>query len=192
MSLAAMGKRGTVTGKKYSESEKLEYYKRGQSHHFFGKRHSEESRKKIRDGVKNGAHLEAASKRMKEMNAARRGIKTGPKSEDTKRKISAAKRGKKTGPRATPSPLRGIPRTQEVKHKISQANTGKIRTDEMRLQASKAKDHLKNSVLCLETGETYESYAAAGKALNIRSSSVGKAVKSGKRFNKTFSFKRVA
>ena len=53
--------------------------------------------------------------------------KTGFKhSEEAKENMSKAKLGVKLGPNSVPSPLKGVPRTEETKQKISESNKGRV------------------------------------------------------------------
>lgn len=128
-----------------------------EKHPFFGKHHTEETKKK--------------------MSEARLGVSLGPHSVETKKKISNANKGKirssehkekirnaKLGKICGPMP-------EEVKQKISQSNTGKIRSEESKKKQSKSRTGLivsqktKNKISLALKGEN----GPSAKLLNVQS-----------------------
>lgn len=75
--------------------------------------------------------------------------------------------------------------TDEIKQKISKANTGKTRTDEAKQRMREAalkrtEDQRKYSykrVMCIETGEVYKSITYAGQILNVCTSNISRSCK---------------
>lgn len=47
-------------------------------------------------------------------------------SEEDKQRMSELRKGKKLGPNSVPSPLKGVPRSEDTKKKISEANKGRV------------------------------------------------------------------
>lgn len=103
-------------GKKLTEEAKMKLSEanKGEKHPFFNKKHSEESRKKIRDARANyiftPEHKAAISNGMKGKNTWSRGSVA---TNETRKKLSIALKGKKRGAM-----------TEEQKRKISEAKTG--------------------------------------------------------------------
>ena len=86
-----------------------------------------------------------------------------PLSEDTKEKIRNTK--------AQYNPNKGVPRTEEVKKKISEANKGKIFTDEHRRNMSLSKSI---PVRCIETGIIYYGATEAQRQTGCNASDIRK------------------
>lgn len=90
-----------VTKKKMKES------RRGEKNNFYGRKHSEESKEKIRNKKKN-------------IPSKTKGI---PLSEETKRKLREANSGEKSGMYGKPSPMRGRKHSEETKAKMSKSHS---------------------------------------------------------------------
>tara|TARA_R110000868_G_scaffold363011_4_gene625264 strand:+ start:842 stop:1552 length:711 start_codon:yes stop_codon:yes gene_type:complete len=132
------------------------YGKIGEKHHLFGKKHSEESKIKMKDSHTGVKLSEEHKKRLKGVNKGRK------HSEEAKQKISAAKTGEKHH-------MFGKSLTDEHKQKIKASNTGIIKSD-------KTKELLrKNNVFCKPCkilGEVYISVREASRHLNISPSTI--------------------
>lgn len=114
-----------LKGKKLSEEHKRKLseshqYQYGEKNSFFGKKHTEESKQKIRDKRKLQVFTEETRKKLSE---SRKGKKH---SEETKQKISKSKKGKSNAHNI------GVPLSKEHKQKISEANKGHTVTEATR------------------------------------------------------------
>ena len=98
-----------------------------------------------------------------------------PKSEETRRKISEANKGRQ--------------HTLEEKAKVSEALKGKSFTDEHKKRIGDANkvSHIK-SVLCVETGQVFDSLKEAGKYFNTDCSNIGHVCKGRQEKAKGFHF----
>lgn len=77
--------------------------------------------------------------------------------------------------RGLPSPQRGVPLSEEHKKRIAAGRTGRphphkgcVFTPEHRKNLSAAHDHQKRGVICVETGQVYESIKEAETQTRIR------------------------
>jgi len=151
----------------------------GEKNPFYGKTHNEEVRKKISENIKQ-AYIDdpllakrLADKRRgrplsEEHKAKLRGYQPWlgkHHSEETKEKIS--KKNKKYYENHHP-PNYGEPRSEEVKEKLREANLGKKQSQETidkRLKSRGGKFKVK--VICIETGEIFESIQFLANTLDI-------------------------
>lgn len=97
--------------------------------------------------------IDSANKRMSESK------KGNPCSEEHKMRIAQANKGKR--------------HTEETRRKISESRKGKRHTEEARLKMSKAKK--KKSVICVETGEIFDSILDAHRQTGISDSNISMA-----------------
>ena len=114
-----------------------------------GKKHSEETKEKIRikratqvmtDETK--AKISIASQGRRASEATLEKMRSKTCSDETKQKISDANKGK-------PSKLKGIPRTEETKKKVSNSKLGKSRSEETKIklrEANLGKKHTAESI----------------------------------------------
>jgi group I intron endonuclease len=91
----------------------------GEKNGFYGKKHTEETKKKIGDKNRNKKHSPETIEKMK---LAHRGQKL---TEEHKRKISESRKGEKNPMYGKPSPMRGKKHTKETKKKISNTLKGR-------------------------------------------------------------------
>ena len=147
--LTSGGEHPTVTD---VTREKLSTIRKGKRPHAFDDTFRQKISEiaKTRVGEKNPMygrkHTEEARKRMSEVNIGRVSPNKGKKlSEETKLKISQSHKGKYVGEN---SPNWGKPKSEETKRKLSLANMNK------RMGAD---NHKSRKVLCIETGEIFNS-----------------------------------
>lgn len=107
--------------------KKISEAKKGEKNHFFGKHHSDESKRKNSEsnkGIQAGEkhpmfgkhHSEETRKKISKANKGKPSPNKGKSlSDETKRKMSKAKKGK-------PSHNKGVPMSEEQKKKISESN----------------------------------------------------------------------
>jgi len=114
----------------------------GEKNHFYGKNHSDETKKKISE-ARNGSEVSEEVK--KKISASHKGK---PKSEEHKRKLSEAKKGQKLSEetkkkiseslKGENSPNYGKEFSEEHKRKIAEALTDKPKTEEHKRKLSEA------------------------------------------------------
>ena len=142
------------TRQKISESEK-------------GKIVSLESRQKMSVAQKQKALSEGTLNNLREMAKNRVGTH---RTEETKQKISKALKGHpSTTPKGKNHPNYGKHLSDETRQKISKKAKARI-TDEFRYNTSK---RFSKSVICVETGEIFQSITDAAKTYNISPSQLG-------------------
>ncbi len=131
-----------------------------------GKKHTDETKKKISKASKN-----MSDETKKKIGDSSRGKKL---TEEHRKKIGEANKGKKL--------------TEEQKLKISEANKGntkmlgKIHSDETKKKISESKKGIKNpkkcvKVICITTGEIFESQTDAASKLNLKQQSISRVCK---------------
>lgn len=108
------GKDHPMYGKKHTEESKrkMSESRKGDLNHFYGKTHTEETKRKISESLKGTTHTE-----------------------ETKTKMSEARKGKFTG---KDHPMYGKTHTEEAKRKISEASKGRIHSEEARRKMSES------------------------------------------------------
>jgi len=111
-----------------------------------GKKHSEEAKRKISESLK-GKHWKLSEETRKKLSEAKKGKKL---SEETRKKMSEAKKGKHWK------------LSEETRKKMSEAKKGKL---------INRKDRSKK-VLCVETGEVFESARDAHRQTGINPGSI--------------------
>lgn len=195
---------GTVAGLKHSEhtkkilsakfSGKNNYFygKRyiGKSNPFYGKQHSEESRAKMSESHigeipwNKGESGIYSDETLKRMSVAKKGI---PLSEEHKRNIKLSQSGEN-------HPMFGKKHTEEAKEKMRQKALGKKATAETRAKMSESQKGDKNhnygktggkwhgakKVVCITTGEVFNSIIEAAEHYNCNRSDITQCCK-GKR-----------
>jgi len=128
----------TSGGDNYIRSEetrnKISEALKGEKHHFYGKKFSDETKEKMRQATLGMKHTEESIKKMSGENHHNYG-KTH--SEEWKKKMSERMSGSN-------HPLYGKPRSDETKEKLRQANLGKKHSDE-------TKEKMRNLVISDET-----------------------------------------
>jgi len=144
--------RSMLISKKYS----------GKNHPMYGKKHSEETLKKLSEKRKGKSTIsEYQRQRIAESNRARKGTKKGPHSEETKRKISESKKGRKHphkfGERK--------PMCKEHKQKISESLKGRLFSTETKKKISESlkgkskgnngKNNNAKKVFCVELNKIF-------------------------------------
>ena len=144
----------------------------------FGRRHSEETKQKMSEaqkGEKNhgfGKHLSEETKA--KLSKANKGKII---SEETRKKISEAKKGKTSwikGKHWTPEMRakmserqKGVRLSEETKKKISEADKGKPLSKE---HVAKIAEANKKTVICIETGELFNSVKEAAEYAKVNQS----------------------
>lgn len=132
MSESRKGSKHPLWGKKHSEESKRKNSESnksscaGEKNGMFGKHHSEETRKKIGDSERGWKHTEEAKRKQSE---AAKKIHTGLKrSEETKRKLSEARKGKDPWNKGKKFGKREKKRTfsEEARRNISEGCKGRI------------------------------------------------------------------
>ena len=161
-------KRGGLGGKRDISDELRNRYRinnSGENHPQYGKKHSEETKKKIgefKKGNKNmlgKKHSEETKKRLSELNKGKPNPNKGIKmSDETRMKMSEAKKGK-------PSPMKGIERSEEFKTKLRIANIGKKLSKETREKMGKSRE---KKVILLNTKEVFNSLNEAIIKVNLK------------------------
>ena len=153
-SILYIGEGNPFYGKHHSEevrratSERDKLLFRGEGNPFYGKHHTDEAKKKISDANRGRKFTQ---EQIQHMSDAKLGH---VHSEETKRKIGVAHKGRvySSDSRANMGRPKGIPISEETKRKLS-------------ISCSKPKKH-KTPVICVETGEVYDSVASAMKFTN--------------------------
>ena len=135
----------------------------GELHPLFGKNHSKETRKKIsekaklRTGEKNPffgkTHSNEVKRKVGEAQIGR------PKSVEERKSISERTKGKN-------NPMYGRKHTEEAKEINRLAHLGKSPSKEVREKMSK-NNSKKRKIICLNTGEVFESIVKASKVKNV-------------------------
>jgi group I intron endonuclease len=128
-------------------------------------------------------HTDVAKQKMSNAKKGKQSPRKGCKlSEDTKKKLSDSHKGKYHG-------LPIVSKTREKsqnnnsgfsdihKQKISRALKGIQRSDAVRENMSKAQTKTKKPVICIVTGEIFESQTAAMKRFNINKTLIGRVCK---------------
>lgn len=152
----------------------------GENNPFYGKRHSEDTKKIIRE--KNKVH--ASNRDISGENNPMYGKKLTPEekkkrsealkgrhhSEDTKKKMSDAR---KEWYRLHPDYKRPK-RTQENKEKMKQAMTGRKMDEEWKRKIGEG--HAPYFCICVETGEKFHSFAEAGRQKGVDKASIQRVV----------------
>ena len=102
--------------------------KTGVENPFYGKRHTDETRRKISEANKGRTRAPFSEEHRKKISET---LKGHTFSEESRRKMSEAKKGK-------PSPRKGVTLSDETKKKMSESLKGKHRSDETRKKISEA------------------------------------------------------
>jgi len=145
-----------------------------------GFKHSEETKEKLRLANTGNKHSDETKKKISE--AARN------MSDETKKKISDGNKGKKISiehKNKISETNTGRKLTEEQKEKISKSNIGnkkmlgKTHNDETKKKISESKKGVSNilkkiKIICVTTGEIYESATDAAKILNIGQQSISR------------------
>jgi group I intron endonuclease len=145
-----------------------------------GFKHSEETKEKLRLANTGNKHSDESKRKISE--AARN------MSDETKKKISDGNKGKIISDehkKLISASNTGRKLTQEQKEKISKANIGnkkmlgKTHNDETKKKISDSKKGVSNilkkiKIICVTTGEIYESATDAGKILDIKQSNISR------------------
>ena len=166
ISEANKGENHPFYGKHHSEEAKqmISEANKGENNPFYGKHHSEEAKQKISEKIKGenhpmyGKHHSEEAKQM--ISKAHKGKHN---SEEHNKKISEAKKG--------------IQLSEEHKKKIGEANKGKQLSEETKMKISEAKN---KKVICITTGEIFDSMKEASYHYNVAQSNMSKCCK-GKR-----------
>lgn len=98
-----------------------------------GKKHSEETKKRMSDAQKGKTFSEETCKRISE---SKKGHKY---SEEAKKHMSEAHKGKSSPLKGRPSPLKGRTRSEEIKRKLSEICKGRKNSEEAKKKMSEAK-----------------------------------------------------
>ena len=137
--------------------EKLSYLNSGERHPHYGKKTPPEVLKKMSDSMK--VHSKEISERMTGLFAGEKHPMYGKHhTEEAKRKMSEAKRGRKPW-------IAGKKHKPESLKKLSENRKGK---------AMGENNKMSKAVICVETGETYESQRIASRATGIRQSDISR------------------
>lgn len=121
----------------------------GEKNGMYGKKHTEETKRKISENKKGKLAGENSPHWGK------------PKSEESRRKMSLSRKGKYTG---KDNPMYGKTHTEEARRKMSEANKG--RTGE--------KSHASKKVKCVSTNEVFVSATEAGKHFGLKGNYVAR------------------
>ena len=156
MSELNKGKNNPMYGKHLSEEtrKKMSESLKGKNHPLYGKYHSEETKLKM-------------SESMKGKNAGKNHPLYGKHhSEETKRMMSELNKGKN-------NPMYGKHHSEETKLKMSESSKGKHHSDEAKKKMSEShKGKLSKKVICITTGEIFNSVTEAGNYYNVLKSSI--------------------
>ena len=117
-----------------------------------GKKCSEETKRKLSEINKGKKHSEEARKKISEA------LKGKPKSKEAIEKTASKNRGKK--------------RTEEFRKRMSEINKGKISNNKGKPMSQEQKDKLRKAlgkkVICVETGEIFDSAREVARKKNIQ------------------------
>lgn len=145
-----------------------------------GFKHSEQTKEKLRKANLGKKHSDETRKKMSEIGKN--------KSDETKKKMSESHKGKKITDehkKLISVSNTGRKLTDEQKEKISKANIGnkkmlgKTHNDETKKKISESKKGVSNvskkvKIICVTTGEIYDSATDAGKILGFRQSNISR------------------
>lgn len=145
---------------------------------------------KARTGKKMGPHSKEHREKLSKIHSGRK-YPNRIVSEETRIKLSVATSGENNS-------MFGKNHTETTKKKCSEVNTGNTywlgrkHSEESKNKLSKSKDHLKKSVICIETNQTFASIREAAKTLSIHKPQISGVLSGKYKTAKGLTFKRVA
>jgi len=148
-------------------STQYEYAKKLSTEAKIGQKRSEETKRKISIGHKGKIITEETRKKLSEIN---KGKKKNKHTKETKIKISIANKGKKRTIEQTKKMserLLGIKQSEITKQKRKEKLINIPRSEEVKKKISIANDKNKKKVKCITNNITYESIAKASKELKL-------------------------